>query len=314
MKILLTGSSGQLGNALLPQLSKLATVHVPLRQALDLANPAQLRQCIQDFKPDLIINPAAYTAVDLAESEKELARIINVEAPALMAEEARKLGAGLIHYSTDYVFDGEKRDARGHWQAYVESDSTHPQNVYGQTKLAGELAIAATGCRHLILRTSWVYSLHGKNFLLTMLKLAREREHLRVVNDQWGTPNSAAWLAQATGDIIAGLLNTKDVAQWWESNAGVYHLSASGKTNWYEFAASIIARAEQQNSLGKAAPTLQGIASSDYPTAARRPQNSMLDTQKIQAQFKLHVPEWQTCLHQCMQALQELKPLPHVES
>ncbi|MFZ6655693.1 dTDP-4-dehydrorhamnose reductase [Undibacterium sp. TJN19] len=311
MKILLTGSSGQLGNALLPQLSKLATVYAPLRQELDLANPAQLRRCIQDFKPDLIINPAAYTAVDLAETEKELAHTINVDAPACMAEEAHKLGAGLVHYSTDYVFDGEKRDAQGDWQAYLESDATNPQNVYGQTKLAGELAIAATACRHLILRTSWVYSLHGKNFLLTMLKLAREREHLRVVNDQWGVPNSAAWLAQATGDILASLFKTEDPTDWWQSNAGTYHLSAGGKTNWCEFAAAIIAIAGQQNSLGKTAPALQGIASSEYPTAARRPKNSMLNTQKIQTQFQLHMPDWQTCLQQCMQ---ELQPLPHFES
>lgn len=307
MRILLTGTSGQLGHALLPPLSRLpatAIIHAPQRAELDLSNAAQLRLCINDFKPDLIINPAAYTAVDLAESEAEKAHAINATAPAIMAEEARKLGAGLIHYSTDYVFAGDKADAAGNWQAYVEADATSPLNVYGKTKLAGEQAIIASGCQHLILRTSWVYSNFGKNFFLTMLKLARERDQLRVVNDQWGTPNSADWLAATTCEILAQLQQSKDAVNWWQQFGGVYHLSAAGATNWFAFASAIIELADQQNKLGKPAPQISGIPASEYPVPARRPHNSLLNTEKLQAVFGLSIPDWRIPLAGCMQSVQ----------
>lgn len=305
MRILLTGSNGQLGNALQAPLSQLGSVYAPLRNELDLSNPDQLRQRIREYRPDLIINPAAYTAVDLAETEEKLAHAINAEAPAIMAEEARKLGAGLIHYSTDYVFDGEKLDQHGQVTAYLETDTTNPQNVYGKTKLAGEQAIQTSGCQHLILRTSWVYSLHGKNFLLTILRLAKERDQLRIVNDQWGIPNSAAWLADTTCRLLAGLHQANTTTDWWAKHGGLYHLSAAGKTNWFEFASAIVAQAEQKNILNKTAPTLTGISSSDYPTPARRPHNSLLGTQKLQDKFALDLPDWQDCLQVCMQGLQE---------
>lgn len=304
MRILLTGTSGQLGNALLPRLPATAHVYAPQRAELDMGNATQLRQCITDFKPDLIINPAAYTAVDLAESEVEKTHAINALAPAIMAEEARKLGAGLIHYSTDYVFAGDKADAGGNWQAYVETDATGPLNVYGKTKLAGEQAIIASGCAHLILRTSWVYSNFGKNFFLTMLKLARERDQLRVVNDQWGTPNSADWLAASTCEILTQLQQSHDQSAWWQEFGGVYHLSAAGVTNWFAFATAIIELADRQNKLGKAAPQISGIPASEYPVPARRPHNSLLCTVKLQAAFGLPIPDWRVTLNACMQSVQ----------
>jgi len=313
MRILLTGTSGQLGHALLPQLSRLpatAIIHAPQRAELDLSNAAQLRLCIADFKPDLIINPAAYTAVDLAESEADKAHAINAIAPAIMAEEARKLGAGLVHYSTDYVYAGDKADAAGNWQAYVETDATAPLNIYGKTKLEGEQAIIASGCSHLILRTSWVYSNFGKNFFLTMLKLARERDQLRVVNDQWGTPNSADWLAAATCEILAQLQQSTDTATWWQQFGGVYHLSATGATNWFAFATAIIELAAHQNKLGKAAPQISGIPASEYPVPARRPHNSLLSTEKLQAAFGLSIPDWRSTLDACMQSVQAAASAP----
>ncbi|MFZ6746149.1 dTDP-4-dehydrorhamnose reductase [Undibacterium sp. JH2W] len=303
MRILLTGTSGQLGHALLPHLPATAIVHAPQRAELDLSNAAQLRLCITDFKPDLIINPAAYTAVDLAESEAAQAHAINAIAPAIMAEEAHKLGAGIIHYSTDYVYAGDKADAEANWQAYVETDVTAPLNVYGKTKLAGEQAIIASGCQHLILRTSWVYSNFGKNFFLTMLKLARERDQLRVVNDQWGTPNSADWLAGATCEILVQLQQTQDQSSWWQEFGGVYHLSAAGKTNWSAFASRIIALADEEGLLGKPAPAITGIPGSEYPTAAARPHNSLMNTRKISDKFKLAIPDWEDCLRTCLHSM-----------
>lgn len=304
MRILLTGTSGQLGHALLSRLPATAIVRAPQRPELDLGNASQLRQYIADFKPDLIINPAAYTAVDLAENEAEKAYTINATAPAIMAEEARKLGAGLIHYSTDYVFPGDKKDTEGNWQAYVETDATAPLNVYGKSKLAGEQAIIASGCQHLILRTSWVYSNFGKNFFLTMLKLARERDQLRVVNDQWGTPNSADWLAAATCEILAQLQQSTDAATWWQQLGGIYHLSAAGATNWCAFASAIIELADQQNKLGKPAPQISGIPASEYPVPARRPHNSLLNTEKLQAAFGLPIPDWRVVLDACMRSVE----------
>ncbi|MBI3285121.1 MAG: dTDP-4-dehydrorhamnose reductase [Burkholderiales bacterium] len=312
MKILLTGVSGQLGHALQKQLAGAHTLITPTRAQMDLSQPWQIEDTIRSVRPDLIINPAAYTAVDLAESEPELALQINAVAPAVMAAEAKALGIGLIHYSTDYVFDGGKADADGNWLAYTEQDRTAPLNVYGETKLAGEQAIRASGCAHLIFRTSWVYSLHGKNFLLTMLKLASERDQLRVVDDQWGVPNSADWLASVSVEILAQAGAASSSPRWWQEFSGLYHLSASGRTNWCEFARSIMRNAEKLGLLQTAAPQITGIASSEYPTAARRPQNSLLNSACLQQRFNVLLPDWEQNLRRCLQKMQTQRPLQDV--
>ncbi|MCU6434595.1 dTDP-4-dehydrorhamnose reductase [Undibacterium sp. Jales W-56] len=301
MRILLTGTSGQLGHALLQTLDSIGTVIVPERRTMDLSQPEQLRQVIRTIQPDLIVNPAAYTAVDKAESEPELAHTINATAPAVMAEEAKKLGAALIHYSTDYVFDGSKCDAAGNLLPYAEQDPTAPINVYGQTKLAGEQAIRQSGCRHLIFRTSWVYSLFGKNFLLTMLRLAKEREELNIVNDQWGAPTSAGWLAEASASIIAQIIHAADQDQWWEQHQGLYHMTPQGKTSWCGFTQEIMAQAGKLALFSKTAPVVTGIPASQYPTPARRPVNSCLDTHLLAQHFGLAIPTWQAVLENCLQ-------------
>lgn len=301
MKILLTGTTGQLGHALLSSLQSAATIIVPERHEMDLSKPEQLRTIIRQIKPDLIINPAAYTAVDKAETEPELAHAINAIAPGVMAEEAKNLNAALIHYSTDYVFDGDKRNADGGLQPYIESDPAGPINVYGKTKLAGEQAIHQSGCRHLIFRTSWVYSLFGKNFLLTMLRLANEREELSIVNDQWGAPSPTDWLATATAHIITLSQKTENPDQWWNQHQGVYHMTPKGKTSWCGFAENIMVQASASGLLTKAAPLVKGIPASQYPTPASRPVNSCMDTGKLVAHFGLLIPTWEEALVTCMQ-------------
>ncbi|MES2049501.1 MAG: dTDP-4-dehydrorhamnose reductase [Pseudomonadota bacterium] len=300
MRILLTGSTGQVGHALQNALQGMGEIIIPARENMDLSQPELVRATIQQIRPDLIINPAAYTAVDLAEREPELARTINAIAPGIMAEEAKKLGAALIHYSTDYVFDGSKHDASGKLLAYTESDVPCPINVYGKTKLEGEQLIRASGCDHLILRTSWIYSNFGKNFLLTMLRLARERDELRVVNDQWGAPSSAVWLAATTRAIIKQLQATNSTQLWWSKNKGLYHLTPSGLTSWCGFAEEIFRLAKSGNMLEKPAPRLVGIPSSEYPTPARRPINSCLNSDLFKRQFSLDLPSWQSELSNCM--------------
>jgi dTDP-4-dehydrorhamnose reductase len=295
-RILLTGSNGQVGFELERSLQGLGTVIAPRRGQLDLANLDQLRQFIRDLAPDLIINPAAYTAVDLAEREPELALCINAEAPGLMAEEAARLGATLIHFSTDYVFDGSKDGA------YLESDAPNPVSVYGKTKLAGEQAIAGADCAHLILRTSWVYGMRGKNFLLTMLRLARERDSLRVVADQFGAPTWSRTLADVTAHAVAQApwhgANAHQVQDWWRERSGVYHMTAQGKTSWHGFTEAILARAALGNPLGKPC-SVQAITTADYPTPARRPANSALDCGKFMQQF-CDLPQWQQALDLCL--------------
>lgn len=308
MKILLTGASGQLGLALHRQLANSHMLIAPTRQQMDLSQPGQVAEFIHGSRPDLIINPAAYTAVDQAESEPALAHAINAEAPAVMAQAARALGIPLIHYSTDYVFDGSKADAAGNWQPYTESDKPAPLNVYGASKLAGELAIQASGCAHLILRTSWIYAAHGKNFLLTMLRLASERPELRVVDDQWGVPNSADWLASVSCEILAQALAAPSAAAWWREYGGLYHLSAAEKTNWCEFARSIVQQAHALGLLGQA-PQVIEIPSSAYPTPAQRPHNSLLSSALLQQRFQLAVPDWQQNLRLCLQQMQALTSL-----
>ena len=283
MVILLTGVSGQLGFELQRALAPLGTVMGVNRQALDLTDTKAIQKLVREVKPNIIVNPAAYTAVDLAEKEQELAFAINAKAPAVFAEEALKIKAWLLHYSTDYVFDGQNR------QPYHEDDTPNPLNVYGLSKLAGEEAIRQSGCRHLILRTSWVYGMRGKNFLLTMLKLGRERSTLKIVDDQIGTPNWSRMLAEASALALFKIIQNPDA-----NMDGVYHLSAGGETSWYGFAQSIFA-------LANIPVELQAIASADYPTLATRPQNSRLNPTKFYRAFALLLPHWQDALKLCLE-------------
>jgi len=277
-KILLTGTTGQVGWELRRALMPLGEIIAPDRYALDLVNPDSIRAMIRNVQPDVIVNPAAYTAVDKAESEPELAMAINSIAPGIMAEEALRLRAVMIHYSTDYVFDGRKTTP------YTEQDPTNPLGVYGKTKLAGEQAIQAVGGAHLILRTSWVYSRMGKNFLLTMLRLARERQELKVVNDQIGAPTWSRSIAEMTAAIMF-----TDLDRWQDFN-GIYHLSASGKTNWYEFAKEILANDPDRSK--QIIEQLIPITTAEYPTPAQRPAYSLLDCSKLIDRFQLHLPNW----------------------
>ncbi|MDH1264570.1 dTDP-4-dehydrorhamnose reductase [Pseudomonas sp. GD03944] len=285
MNILLIGANGQVSRELQLRLAGQGQVIVRGSQQLDLARPEQIRQQVRDLRPDLIINAAAYTAVDQAESERDLAFAINATGPGILAEEAAALGAPLIHYSTDYVFDGSKETA------YTEADTPTPLGVYGQSKWAGEQAIQAVGGAHLILRTSWVYSLHGRNFLLTMQRLLQERESLNVVVDQVGAPTWAGSIAQTTEQIIQHWRN--DQGGPW----GTYHLTAQGEISWFGFASAI---AEQLRLQGKPVAQLQAIPSSEYPTPARRPLNSRLDCSRLQKEWFVQLPDWPSALLECL--------------
>lgn len=285
LKILISGQQGQVSRELQARLGDLAHLHVLGRDQLDLAHPEGIAEKVRAIAPDLIINAAAHTAVDQAESEPELAFAINATAPGVFAEEAKRLGIPLIHYSTDYVFDGSKAGA------YTEDDATNPLGVYGQSKLAGEQAIAAVGGQHLILRTSWVYSTHGRNFLLTMQRLLQEKPELRVVADQIGAPTWAGTIADSTRQLIQ---------HWQAGNAGdwgVYHLTAQGETSWFGFAQAI---GEQLKAQGKPCANLLPIASSEYPTPARRPLNSRLDCSRLQREWNVSQPDWHQALIDCL--------------
>ena len=286
MKILLTGVSGQVGWELQRTLMTLGEVISVGRETMNLAQPDTIRQTIRDIKPNLIVNPAAYTAVDQAESQPDLAMAINGIAPGVIAEEAKRLGAAIVHYSTDYVFDGEKNTP------YTENDPPNPQNIYGKTKLAGEEAIASVGVDHLILRTSWVYGLRGKNFLLTMQRLAKEREEIRVVDDQIGTPTWSRLIAEVTAQILLPSLH--NAGDFFASKGGLYHLTSHGKTSWYGFAKEIFTYNLQQNE--QKLQRLIPITSQEYPTAATRPAYSLLDNSKLSDTFKIFIPEWQKIL------------------
>jgi dTDP-4-dehydrorhamnose reductase len=269
VKILLTGRNGQVGYELERALAPLGEVIALDRARLDLSDPAAIRSVVRDARPEVIVNAAAYTAVDRAESELALASAINAVAPGVFAEEARRCGALLVHYSTDYVFDGEKKTP------YVEDDAASPINVYGKTKLEGERAIAGSGCRHLILRTSWVYGPRGHNFLKTVLRLARERSELRMVDDQIGAPTSSAAIALATVEMLGR-----------GGPEGLFHMTASGETSWRGFAEAIVSRNHLQ-------VRIVGIASQDYPAAARRPRNSLLDNGKLRSAYGLTLGSWE---------------------
>ncbi|CAB3765893.1 dTDP-4-dehydrorhamnose reductase [Burkholderia puraquae] len=286
--ILVTGVNGQVGFELLRSLQGLGRVVACDRSMLDLSDLDRVRSVVRELKPSIIVNPAAYTAVDKAEADVDGARRLNADVPRAFAEEAARLGAALIHYSTDYVYDGTKEGA------YVETDATNPQNVYGLTKLEGEQAIAATGCAHLILRTSWVYGRRGKNFLLTMLKLGSERPELRVVADQVGAPTWSKTIATATAHIVAQGL-AADSADWWAQRSGVYHLTSAGATSWHGFAEAIFA-----NAMGERAPKVVPIPASDYPVPAKRPSNSRLSHDKLTEVFGLRLPDWADALKLCL--------------
>ena len=285
MKTLITGQHGQVSQALQQQLQGLGELIVLGRDQLDLANTDQIRTQIRAHQPDLIINAAAHTAVDLAESEPDAAFAINAIAPGILAEEAKALGIPLIHYSTDYVFDGQQD------RPYVESDVPRPLNVYGASKWAGEQAINAAGGQHLILRTSWVYSRHGHNFLLSMLRLLQAQPQLRVVVDQLGAPTWAGTLANSTRALI----------ERWQSGQhgawGTYHLSAAGETSWFGFAQAI---AEHLRERQRPCAELLPIPSSEYPTPAMRPLNSRLDCRSLQQQWQVRQPDWQDALRECL--------------
>jgi dTDP-4-dehydrorhamnose reductase len=285
MKILLLGQHGQVSQELQRSLNGKAELAVLGRNQLDLAQPELIRQQVLAHRPELIINAAAHTAVDQAESEPEVAFAINATAPGVLAEAAAELGVPLIHYSTDYVFAGNQSEP------YRECDSPDPLSVYGRSKLAGEQAIQAVGGMHLILRTSWVYSQHGKNFLLTMQRLLQERESLSVVADQIGAPTWAGTIAQATAQLIE---------QWRSGKSGpwgLYHLTAQGETSWFGFASAIAAHLHSQ---GKSVATLQPIPSSAYPTPAHRPLNSRLNCSRLQQDWHVQLADWQAALDECL--------------
>lgn len=281
MNILLLGKDGQLGWELQRALAPLGEVHACGRAEADLGDPESLRALVRRIAPEVIVNAAAYTAVDKAESEPELAWRVNAVAPGVLAEEAALLGAWLVHYSTDYVFDGSKD---GPW---VEQDATNPLSVYGRSKCEGEDRIRAAHPRHLILRTSWVFAPKGGNFAKTMLRLAKEREELKVVADQFGAPTGAELLADATALALHRIAAGPD----GERFAGTYHLAAAGETSWHAYAEHVLAQARAHGAQLKARQVLP-IAASAFPAPARRPANSRLDSSKFCASFGLRMPDW----------------------
>lgn len=284
MKILLLGKDGQLGWELQRALAPLGEVCAFGRTKADLGDPESLRGLVRDIRPGFIVNAAAYTAVDKAESDEALARRVNAAAPGVLAEEAQALGAWLVHYSTDYVFDGSKDGA------WVESDPTNPLSAYGRTKCEGEERIRASGARHLILRTSWVFAARGGNFARTMLRLAREREQLSVVADQFGAPTGAELLADATALALYRLaLQGAEAAPL----SGTYHLAAAGETSWHAYARHVLAQAQELGAVLRAGPDqVLPIASSAFPAPAPRPANSRLDCKKFSTSFGMRLPDW----------------------
>ena len=285
MKILLLGKNGQVGWELQRSLAPLGEVMALDRHSTewcgDLGQPERLARTVADCRPDVIVNAAAHTAVDKAESEPELARRINAEAPAALAQAAARTGAWLVHFSTDYVFDGSGQEP------WLEGDATGPLGVYGQTKLEGEQAMAASGCQHLIFRTSWVYAARGGNFARTMLRLAQERERLTVIDDQWGAPTGADLIADVTAHAVRQALRDASVS-------GLYHLVAGGETSWHGYASHVIAQAQKlRPELNWAVKEIAPVPTTAFPTPAKRPLNSRLNTQKLQSRFALTLPHWQ---------------------
>jgi dTDP-4-dehydrorhamnose reductase len=292
LKILLTGKNGQVGWELQRTLAPLGELIALDRSGLDLSKDEQVRDCISDIRPNLIVNAAAYTAVDRAESESELATQINATAPGIMAEAAKRVGAVMVHYSTDYVFDGTKREP------YTEEDAPNPQNVYGRTKLAGEQAIQASGARYFIFRTSWVYGARGKNFLLTILRLAQERNELRIVDDQFGAPTWSRTIAEVTASVL--LQADSDKAQ---PISGIFNLAANGATTWCRFAQ---AAAKKAGLLCRMTP----ISTAEYAAVATRPANSTLATAKLTSSFDTTLPSWEEALDDVLSELRAESQIP----
>ena len=291
MRILVTGGAGQLGWELRRTLAIFGEVVAPPRDILDLASADSIVAAVRGIRPGLIVNAAAYTAVDQAESDSDRAMKINGEAPRILAEEAALRNAALIHYSTDYVFDGRKVEP------YREDDEVAPINVYGQTKLAGEQGVLAAKAAHVIFRTSWVYGPRGRNFLLTMLRLGRERRELKVVDDQFGAPTSARLIAEATAAVLGrSFAAEKFDCDRFREMGGCYHLTAAGRTTWFGFAQAVLMGKE---GMAKVLP----IPTSAYPTPARRPRNSMLDNHKLEEQFGFSLPDWKVGLQLCIEEL-----------
>ena len=294
MKILLLGRTGQLGAALAPALATLGEVVALDRAGLDLAKPAAIPAIVAHHRPDVIVNAAAYTAVDRAESEAELAMTINGEAPGALAEAGRRTGAALVHFSTDYVFDGTLD------RPYREDDAPHPLNAYGRSKLEGERTVQASGAAALILRTSWLYGAGGVNFLETMLRLGRAREELAVVDDQRGAPTTVQVVADATAAILAQA--KRDPTRFFGSKGGLCHLACRGETSWHGFASSIFEEGRRRG-LAFAVRTVRPIPTSGYPTPARRPANSRLDLGRLKNRFGVEPLDWRAALGTAMDAV-----------
>jgi dTDP-4-dehydrorhamnose reductase len=300
LKILLTGKNGQVGRELTASLQVLGEVTALDRQQLDLTKPDEIRQAIRAFRPGLIVNAAAYTAVDQAESDEAAARAVNADAPGLMAEEAKKIGAALVHYSTDYVFDGRKTTP------YLEDDPTNPINMYGRTKLAGERAVRESGVPHLIFRTAWVYGREGKNFLRTILRLATQQEELKIVRDQIGAPTSSQEIASATTQVLAHIYADKNGPLSFPAVSGIYHMTAGGETNWFEFARTILeeaanhARSTWLTNVTNGRPLITRsvvpITTAEYPTPASRPVYSILSNARLANRFGIRLRDWRTQL------------------
>jgi dTDP-4-dehydrorhamnose reductase len=289
-RVLILGAQGQLGVELERSFEGAGDVVAYGRDRCDLSRPETIRKVVAEVRPDLVLNAAAYTAVDRAESEAELAMRVNGEAPGVIAEEAHKLGALLVHYSTDYVFDGSKS---GPW---VEEDSTNPLSEYGRSKLAGERNIAQVGGRYLVFRTSWVFSPHGHNFLRTMLRLGQEREQLSIVNDQVGAPTTARALAVGTRELVDSLKKSG------KSPWGVYHMTCAGSTSWCGFADAIFSKAQSGE---KPWPKVTGIPTENYPTPAKRPKNSVLSNRKLHDELGVALPDWGTALDETLAVLSQ---------
>jgi dTDP-4-dehydrorhamnose reductase len=290
-KILLIGKGGQVGGQLSALLQPLGKLVILGEDDLDLTQTDRIRETLREVRPQVIVNAAAFTAVDKAEEEAELALAVNGTAPAILAEEAKRQGAALVHYSTDYVFDGNKPGP------YTEEDAPNPLSVYGRTKLAGDEAIRSAGLPHLIFRTAWVYGLQGKNFLLTIQRLAKERDELKIVDDQVGSPTWCRTIAQTTANVLTQVLpehSPGDLSRF-EQASGLYNLVCTGQTSWFGFAKAIV----------EASPTTRDtklipISTSEYPTAARRPANSVLSTEKLRAAFGITPPAWDITLNYCL--------------
>ncbi len=303
LKILLTGKNGQLGRELISSLKPLGEVVALSHAEMDLTKPEEIRGAIRGVRPQLIVNAAAYTAVDQAESEEAIARAVNADAPGLMAEEAKIIGAAMVHYSTDYVFDGSKTSP------YLETDPTNPINAYGRTKLAGEEAVRNSGATHLIFRTAWVYGREGKNFLRTILRLATQREELKIVRDQIGAPTASQDIALGTAEALSRIYAPKENALAFSAVSGTYHLTAGGQTNWYEFAKAILEEAAGSaadpwlaiatNAQSLITRTVVPITAADYPTPAKRPAYSVLSNDRLARTFGIKLQDWRAQLQSC---------------